>query len=503
LKDVIRFVERERKLDVDAAFVVPGVQALRQRGFLATVRQPMVLAATYFDTEDLTLFHAGIAIRRRTGGHDAGWHLQAYDGEPGKRTELQLPLSRGDGVVPSEITRQLPKSLPQKLDLRPVLRLRTERTTIELCDHSGASVGEFADDRVVATRLIDGRAAHWRELEIEAKGGNAETLVQLETFLLASGARPSSHNSKLARGLDLGSEPARSLAGGQRLDALSLRLRAQFVELVAREADVREQRAGGVHQMRIAVRRLRSCLRTFRPAFEEAAVRRVERQLKWLGDLLGAERDAEVFAGRMQRDLAELPVTDLIGSVELDLSARIRDEAVALHARLVQALDSELYRSLLEELVAFEPDPSSRLAADQRWLRQRLARAARRTTRLIKRANALTGTARDDALHEARKSAKHVRYAAETLVAIEGKRASALAARFEALQSVLGEHHDAIVTQHRLRAEGARAAAHPGESGFTYGVLFALEARRAITANSKVASSANRALREAKRWLRT
>ena len=499
-----RFIEREHKLDVDATFTVPDVQALLDLGVNATPRRPAVLEATYYDSEEFALFHAGIAIRRRSGGHDAGWHLKLYEGNPGERTEMQLPLSRGDNAVPAELTQLLPQGLPKKLDLRPVLRLRTERTATELRDGAGVEIGELADDRVLATRLTDGQAIHWRELEIEVKGDETSpALAALEGLLLARGARPSGHDSKLAHGLDLGSEPHRPAGGHQSLDPLSLRLRAQLVELIAREADIREERAGGVHQMRVAVRRLRSCLRTFRPAFEESVVRRIERQLNWLGDLLGAERDAEVIAGRIRRDLAELASMDVLGPVGLDLAVRSHDEIAAAHTRLVHALDSDLYRGLLEELAELVPDPLSRLPADERWLRQRLVRSARLTIRLMKRANALSGSARDVALHEVRKSAKHVRYAAETLVPTEGKRAKVLAARFEALQGVLGEHHDAIVTQQRLRTEGARAGVRPGENGFTYGVLFALEAGRAITAEAEVASSAKRARRQAKSWLRS
>jgi CHAD domain-containing protein len=357
----------------------------------------------------------------------------------------------------------------------------------------------LADDRVLATRLDDGRASHWRELEIEAKGADTSAaLAAVEELLVAHGARPSSHNSKLARGLD--DRPSAEHSG---LDPLSLRLRSQVVELIAREEDIREGRDVGVHQMRVAVRRLRSCLRTFRPAFEESAVRRLEQQLKWLGDLLGAERDAEVIAARIQRDLGELASTDVLGPVGSDLGVRSHDDIAAAHARLVQALDSELYRSLLEDLADLTPDPSSRLPADQRWLRQRLARNARQTIRLMKRAKALDGSGRDGALHEVRKSAKHVRYAAESLVPLEGTRAKALAASFEDLQRVLGEHHDAIVTQQRLRAEGAHAGVRDGENGFTYGVLFGLEGGRAITAEAKIDRYAKRARRKATWWLRS
>ena len=153
MTDGTRFVEREHKLDVDASFEVPDVQAALGNGFVATAQHSTVLEATYYDTADLALFHAGIAIRRRSGGQDAGWHMKLYEGQPGERTEVQLPLSRGDKTVPTALTRQLPKTLSKDLDLQPVLRLRTERTATELSDEAGKAVGELADDRVLATRL--------------------------------------------------------------------------------------------------------------------------------------------------------------------------------------------------------------------------------------------------------------------------------------------------------------------------------------------------------------
>jgi CHAD domain-containing protein len=203
----------------------------------------------------------------------------------------------------------------------------------------------------------------------------------------------------------------------------------------------------------------------------------------------------------MQRDLGELASTDILGPVSMALGVRSHDEIATAHTRLVQALDSELYRRLLEELADLVPDPAFRQSADEHWLRQRLATSAKRTIRLMRRADAVHGPARATALHEVRKSAKHVRYAAETLLPVEHKRAKVLAARFEALQGVLGEHHDAIVTQNRLRDEGARAGVRLGENGFTYGALFALEAGRAMTAETEVAGAAKRARRQAKWWL--
>ena len=84
----------------------------------------------------------------------------------------------------------------------------------------------------------------------------------------------------------------------------------------------------------------------------------------------------------------------------------------------------------------------------------------------------------DAALHEARKKAKRMRYAAESTVPVFRGRAKKLAAAAKEVQQALGEHQDTVMARHRLREYGARAHAN-GENGFTFGRLHALEQARA------------------------
>src|SRR4051794_15937620 len=70
-----RSVEVERKYDVDDSTPLPSWDALPG---LASVGEPEVrdLDARYFDTSDHALGRAGYALRRRSGGPDAGWHIK-------------------------------------------------------------------------------------------------------------------------------------------------------------------------------------------------------------------------------------------------------------------------------------------------------------------------------------------------------------------------------------------------------------------------------------------
>lgn len=91
--------------------------------------------------------------------------------------------------------------------------------------------------------------------------------------------------------------------------------------------------------------------------------------------------------------------------------------------------------------------------------------------------DARDGAPADAALHEVRKSAKRLRYAAEAAASIHGKRARRLARAAEHIQQVLGDHQDSLVTRELLRDLGARAHVE-GANGFSYGRLHAIEEQR-------------------------
>lgn len=88
LTDLVAGVADGRGAVVDAGSPVVEGEAVSQR-----------LAATYFDTADLRLAAAGLTLRRRTGGDDAGWHLKVPAGT-GSRSEVRLPLGRAARTVP-------------------------------------------------------------------------------------------------------------------------------------------------------------------------------------------------------------------------------------------------------------------------------------------------------------------------------------------------------------------------------------------------------------------
>ena len=185
-------LEVERKYDVDAATALPDLGAWDVRP-----SERYALDATYYDTADLALRRARLTLRRRTGGHDEGWHLKLPAGPATAtdRQELRLPLQDD---VPEQLA-ALVAEHAQEAPLGPVAHLATDRTVHVLCEPSGAPAAELADDRVVARRLGDGRELRWREWEVELLGDDRGVLDRVEAVLLAAGARPSATGSKAGR----------------------------------------------------------------------------------------------------------------------------------------------------------------------------------------------------------------------------------------------------------------------------------------------------------------
>ena len=112
------------------------------------------------------------------------------------------------------------------------------------------------------------------------------------------------------------------------------------------------------------------------------------------------------------------------------------------------------------------------------------------------------GPGRNAALHEARKAAKHARYAAEAAAPAFGKQARRFAKRVKKVQSVLGDHHDGVVAGGTVRDLGVQAHL-AGENAFTFGILYEQDACRGEELEAQARRAARRAAkRKYSAWLR-
>ena len=197
-------------------------------------------------------------------------------------------------------------------------------------------------------------------------------------------------------------------------------------------------------------------------------------ELKWLGGELGPVRDAEVIRDRLRHDVADQPPPLVIGPVRRRADTTMSRRHREAHRAAIHAMTSDRYRALLDELRRVDQAVTGKRAGKpaRKVLRRDIRRAHRRMERALDQAQAGDGPS-DEELHEVRKAAKRVRYAAESVVDVFGSPAKELAERMEAAQDTLGEHQDSVVIRDVLTAI-AREAQRDGETTFTYGRLHAL-----------------------------
>ncbi|WP_143065982.1 MULTISPECIES: CHAD domain-containing protein, partial [unclassified Streptomyces] len=268
--------------------------------------------------------------------------------------------------------------------------------------------------------------------------------------------------------------PAPETAG----DHVLAHLHAQADALLTHDAAVRRSQPDGVHQMRVASRRLRSALRSFRSLLDRTATDPLIEELRWLGRELGAERDQEVLEARLRTALDAVPRPLLLGPVRGRLRRWSAARSADSHGRTLDVLDSPRYLSLLDSLDALLTDPPLRGKAAKDPGTVLAAAVLKDHARLADRVeHALSlppGPDRDLALHSARKAAKRTRYAAELARPALGKPAKRLVRRLKKVQDCLGDHQDSVVAREALRDLAVQAHA-AGEPSFPWGLLYGRE----------------------------
>lgn len=192
-------LEIERKYAVSEEADLPASAAFLAHALALEAGETIEMRATYFDTPDAALGRQRVAVRKRLGGKDEGWHMK-IKGADGSR-ELVWPL--GD-AMPDGLRREIVDRIGERDAARliAVATLETTRSIAHLCDAEGTRVIELADDRVSATNRLSGASSVWREWEAELAPGASEQLLEtVEPLLTGVGATRVRGTSKLQRAL--------------------------------------------------------------------------------------------------------------------------------------------------------------------------------------------------------------------------------------------------------------------------------------------------------------
>ena len=421
------------------------------------------LEAVYYDTQDLRLLRGGVSLRFRDG-----WMVKLAQptDRPDLMQRMEIPVAGPQGIVPVEAL-DLVRPSTRGAELIPVAHLSTDRVTFVMRDAAGAEVAEIVFDRVVAGRPGE-EPVEFDEIEVElAEAAPISALAPIIGRLREVGAGPAVLVPKLARALEIEVAPAAPVvpeldegaAAGDVVQAAIAGSVRRFLEHVP--AVILDEDNEGVHQARVATRRLRSDLRTFRRFLDRRWADELRVDLRAVTRLLGALRDLDVLKMHLAAVIDEVPEPER-RAAEVIFSALEAERQDALRA-VVQGFREPEFEVLLDSLVEACDRPEFSEAASSPADPIVLKLALKPWRKVEAAVTELPDEPRPEELHRLRILVKRARYAVEAVALMGGAEAEEFAFRLSELQDVLGEHQDAIVAGAWLRRRDPLQAAAAAE----------------------------------------
>jgi triphosphatase len=451
--------------------------------------------AVYYDTPDRTLFRHGLSLRIRRSGNRYVQTLKRapLHGHPFVRGEWEASV---DGAAPvlaslpiSEIGSPLDAISADALD--PIFETKVRRRTQRL-EFLGAVV-EVAYDQ--GSIEAGERREPLNEAELEVKAGNPRALFDLGIELLEIAPLKIGTRSKADRGYDLAFDLAPkatkattpAITAEHTVDDIVAELLGTCQHhLLANQAVAEDGRDHeGVHQMRVALRRLRTASAFLRRELGLPTMQGFAAEAKWLSKLLGAPRDWDVFVTETLAVSAESLKLDIVDFDALRRTAEphrsiayvaLRDTLAGprynrFQLSLRRRIESRSWRNeLASKSLAVLLEPAPAFAA--RVLTRLHRKALRQGTR-FRRLD-------PDARHQLRVTLKKLRYATEFFQGIHGRNAEhrQYVGCLAQLQNVLGHDNDTTTTQ-KFLGELAHQPVTP-EVQRTIGAVMGWQARDRI-----------------------
>ena len=461
--------EVELKLAVQPAHMAKLRRVALLRSVARSRARTAHLKSTYYDTPALNLKDAGMSLRVRKTGHE---RVQTFKAPTGTkkgyhhRQEIETPL---DGETPdigrfgdTGLERLLTRN-GQSGRLLPVFTTEFERQRIPV-RIADSEIELVLDQGVVTSK---GRSEPICEAELELKSGSPARLYELALDLNEKIPFRVEARTKAVRGYDLFAGKSAAPVGTSHVDLTPGLPSADAMRALARSCldQLRGNEAAvfagadpeGIHQMRIAVRRLRALLKVFSSLVQENIEAYLTPELEWLQQTLGAARDADVFVLETLVPLQKQFGNDKSLRVLREVADAARENA---YARAQRALSQRRYTSLLLRLDLWldrdglaptrkYPRGKSLKLPVGKFAKKVLDRRRRKLRRLgdVHRELSL------DELHAVRIEAKKLRYTTEFMASLYRKKPTkSFRNRLKSIQDTLGSLNDSVVGK-RLVAE--------------------------------------------------
>ena len=456
--------EVQLKLEVPA----PSVQRLVRSSLLQAARKKSAAQATlvsvYFDTDKWKLRNEGLSLRVRRMGRRYVQTIKAESGESAARfarNEWQHPvdgrqpdLDPAQDAVPGPVF-----SKNVRRGLKPIFETRVRRTVYPI--RSGDSEIELTIDRGKVE--AGSQSLPICEVELELKRGESAELFKLARILAEDVPVQLAVKSKAERGYALISDegpkavkaaPVALAPGCSCQAAFQAIARACLRQLVANQAATLGGDPEGLHQMRVALRRLRAAISLFADMLLDPQTAEMRTQFKWISQELGPARELDVFIRRVVSPVTNgKPNGPGVAVLAKDLQRRRE----AAFARACAAVESTRFRGLVLDTAGWieagdwtrSTDGLTRSLREQPVVPAAAGEIRRRRKKILK-AGARLDELDPERRHKLRIQAKKLRYASEFFAdAFPGKKAvrrrTSFVAGLEKLQDALGDLNDIAV----------------------------------------------------------
>jgi triphosphatase len=431
------------------------------------------LKAIYYDTSERTLLRHGLTLRVRQSG---ARFMQTVKSEAGDD-----PLRRGEWEASvSSITPDLALAIPfLGEELRSELELHELEPVFTTDIHRHQRIVEMPSGTVEVAfdhgLLKSGeRSVPVSEIELELKNGSRSAIYDLALGLAEHGSVRPSIRSKSARGFDLAADAPPTARRPRKLrldpvialdDALAIILRGCFGHLLQSMPAAEDGRdPEGIHQLRVALRRLRAALDLMRALAPVSKLEALRTEAKWFAQNLSAARDWDIFQGATLPTIAQacpqVAGFDALG----DVAEKRRSAA---YNRVRQVLSDRRCASFLIVLGGwieargwrsdFAPERLGQLTEPAMNFARRML--AEQYAKVLKRGRHLKSLDAGER-HRLRLAVKKLRYVSEFLLPLYGQRKGTrrFSHKLAELQEELGLYNDMAVTASLLAGLGTESA---------------------------------------------
>jgi triphosphatase len=456
--------EIELKLDVPTRSLPRLTGSTLLNGAAMSARKPASLVSTYFDTNKLKLRRKGLSLRVRQIGRRLVQTVKQENGAGGAllvRGEWDHDIDAKQPDLDAMHDTALAPVLNKKLkrSMKPVFETRVRRKVFQI--QSGDSEVELSLD--TGTVEAGRKSSPLCEVELELKQGQVIDLFRLAKKLAQEVPAQLAVKSKADRGYALltgekagavKAVPIGLVPDTDVQSAFQIIARACLHQLLANEPVMLGAEPEGLHQMRVALRRLRAAISLFSDMLTDPQTNALKAELKWIAGELGPARQLDVFLKRVLTPVADRKPHRSGVAVLLPELRQKREDAFA---RARAAVESPRFRGLVIDTTAWiesgdwmrNPDDLASTLR-QRSLAATAAEQLRRRRKSILKRGKHLDQLDSQRRHRLRIQAKKLRYAAEFFAgAFPGKKSSRRREYFvtslEKLQDALGDLNDIAV----------------------------------------------------------